>query len=442
MIRLNVIGKETGYLAGFSSCLQAIDSLLTQHQKELVLFSGKDSHHFWELEKKLKLSPACFLVVITPSEPHQFPAWITARNPLWIKPLTSRQRFQDRIRHHLGIQDPSQMAKRPVQMKPASSGFFTLEFDRVIEQIFANLALSYRCENVFWLSFSAFKDLNKGLANPAFLERLGDFLSYDIRFLFDSPQVRNQLEEISNACFEDLKSSMDWIYEIQALETQTRRDVLIPIVLEDHLVGVVILWNVIAENWITTVKSLTDSMPRWTSHLAFSYQYQTVVRESYVDHTTGQFNGRYLSMALDAEMDRSLRNKTPFCLLFVDVDRFKSVNDHHGHLVGSDVLKRLGERLTEYSPPNSKVFRYGGDEFVVLLPMTSADRGLEIGEKIRANIEKNPFQGYKANLNLTVSIGVAAFPENADNKRDLLHMADEAMYHGKYLSRNTVQKAG
>jgi diguanylate cyclase (GGDEF)-like protein len=123
----------------------------------------------------------------------------------------------------------------------------------------------------------------------------------------------------------------------------------------------------------------------------------------------------------------------------MDIDYFKTINDNFGHLVGSKLLVEIGQILIKSLRSIDIVARYGGDEFVVVLPQTPPSAAVQIAERIRRSVEKNVFlkrEGYS--LRLTASFGIASYPESAKSKEDLLRLADEAMYHVKYRTRNGV----
>ncbi|MBI5575007.1 MAG: GGDEF domain-containing protein [Deltaproteobacteria bacterium] len=162
----------------------------------------------------------------------------------------------------------------------------------------------------------------------------------------------------------------------------------------------------------------------------------------YIDDLTKLYNSRYLNVVLDRELKRSERYRNFFSVLFMDVDFFKRVNDAYGHLVGSRVLVEVGGVLRSCVRETDTVVRYGGDEFVVLLVETNADDALLVAERMRRMIEGKSFgQDFGLSLRLTISIGIAAFPEHASTKQHLLSMADQAMYRGKDSTRNVVYLA-
>jgi len=162
----------------------------------------------------------------------------------------------------------------------------------------------------------------------------------------------------------------------------------------------------------------------------------------YIDDLTKLYNGRYLNVVLDREMKRSERYRNFFCVLFMDIDFFKRVNDAHGHLVGSRVLVEVGAVLRACVRDSDTVVRYGGDEFVVLLVETNAGEAMFVAERMRRMIEAEPFvKEAGLEIRLTISIGISAFPEHATTKQALLNLADQAMYRGKESTRNVVYLA-
>ena len=162
----------------------------------------------------------------------------------------------------------------------------------------------------------------------------------------------------------------------------------------------------------------------------------------YRDDLTGLYNYRYLDVTLDAELRRVGRFSTSFCLLFIDLDNFKPVNDHHGHLAGGQVLRQVADVLRECLREVDSVFRYGGDEYLVLMVEASSQAGLLAAERIRKRIEAREFrvEGGKI-VRLTASIGVAASPEHATDKEAIIRIADQNMYRSKNGGKNRVSVA-
>jgi diguanylate cyclase (GGDEF)-like protein len=156
---------------------------------------------------------------------------------------------------------------------------------------------------------------------------------------------------------------------------------------------------------------------------------------AYLDDLTHLYNTRYLDVALA----RELSGGKPFSVLFMDLDRFKSVNDQHGHLSGSRLLVEVGRVLRSCVRDEDVVVRYGGDEYVVVLSGIDSGGGLKVAERIRRAIEDHRFLSREgARVRVTASIGLASFPEHADTKAEILDFADRAMYRGKKSTRNVV----
>jgi len=159
---------------------------------------------------------------------------------------------------------------------------------------------------------------------------------------------------------------------------------------------------------------------------------------AYLDDLTHLYNTRYLDIALD----RELSGGRPFTVLFMDLDRFKQVNDQHGHLSGSRLLVEVARVLRSCVREEDVLVRYGGDEYVLLLLGIDSGGGLKVAERIRRAIEDHRFMAReKTTIRVTVSIGLASYPEHATTKADILDLADRAMYRGKRTTRNVVYMA-
>ncbi len=160
---------------------------------------------------------------------------------------------------------------------------------------------------------------------------------------------------------------------------------------------------------------------------------------SYRDGLTGLYNRREFHRRLRIEVERSKRNGAPLALLMLDFDYFKSINDTYGHQAGDEVLRFVAGLITDEVRPADQVARYGGEEFAVILPSTSGLGALAMAERLRdlissREVSVGPGQGVK----LTVSIGVAAIPEDSETERTLVASADQALYAAKNTGRNQV----
>jgi diguanylate cyclase (GGDEF)-like protein len=150
---------------------------------------------------------------------------------------------------------------------------------------------------------------------------------------------------------------------------------------------------------------------------------------SLTDDLTGLHNIRFLREQMARELARSRRSEQPLSILMIDVDDLKYVNDRFGHRAGDKLLKRLGQAIGRVIRLSDIVVRYGGDEFVVLLPAATAEGAYEVAKRVAYSIAKlAPIHG---ELQATVSTGIALYPEDGVTQDELLHAADEAMFRAK-----------
>jgi len=169
--------------------------------------------------------------------------------------------------------------------------------------------------------------------------------------------------------------------------------------------------------------------------------FDSTERLTITDELTTLYNYRYLVQYLSTEVRRCLRYKKKVSLLFLDVDGFKKINDTYGHLVGSRALAEIGQVLRSMVRETDVVGRYGGDEFVIVLPETPLNGALVIAERIRKKIEDYEFAAQEQGVRLTVSLGVANLPKHTLTAEGLIKKADAAMYRAKGLSKNTIRVA-
>ena len=172
-----------------------------------------------------------------------------------------------------------------------------------------------------------------------------------------------------------------------------------------------------------------------------SFLYEEAVRLSLTDGMTGLWNRRNFDLRLESELSRAVRFSEPFAVVFVELDQMKAVNDRHGHQAGDTVLIELARRLTENVREVDLVARWGGDEFTLLLPKTGLAGALLLAEKIRAAVGTVPFRLETGSLDLSISVGVAAYPEHGSSSKELVASADAAMYRAKAAGRNRVEHA-
>ena len=158
------------------------------------------------------------------------------------------------------------------------------------------------------------------------------------------------------------------------------------------------------------------------------------------DDTTGLHNVRHLYDVLCRELQRQAKNKAPISLAFWDLDRFKLVNDVHGHMVGSELLAAVGRRLQKLCRKQDLSFRYGGDEFVILMPKTTAAQALELTKGTHAALMETPF-GMKSGLTIQVSasVGLSSSPADGTHMHEIIGTADARMYAVKRHGRGHIR---
>ena len=166
--------------------------------------------------------------------------------------------------------------------------------------------------------------------------------------------------------------------------------------------------------------------------------YERVENLAATDGLTGLFNRRYLEGALERELARADRSSSGLALLLLDIDHFKSFNDTYGHAMGDLVLKKVATTLQRCLRQADVLARFGGEEFVVLLPQVGARGAMESAERIRATLERSGIHPGGPRQRVTVSIGLAMFPDHADSSESLLRAADEALYRAKDAGRNRI----
>jgi two-component system cell cycle response regulator len=163
-------------------------------------------------------------------------------------------------------------------------------------------------------------------------------------------------------------------------------------------------------------------------------QHQTIL-----DDLTTAFNRRHLDAYLEEELERDRRYGRTFSILFFDLDHLKEVNDRHGHLAGSRVLREVARLIQTKLRKSDRIFRYGGDEFVVTLPETGAEGALRVAHRLRRTLRSHRFLAAEGmTVILTASFGVATFPHDGSSQDELIRVADQAMYRVKAKSRDGV----
>lgn len=184
--------------------------------------------------------------------------------------------------------------------------------------------------------------------------------------------------------------------------------------------------------------ALTTLARMAATSISNAYLHDRVARMATTDGLTGLYNHRYFQERLSERIEEARRHPTRHSLVLVDIDHFKKVNDTYGHPVGDEVLKRLAILLKESVRTIDLAARYGGEEFVLLLANTDRKGALQLAERVRKEAKKLKFETDEAEFSITLSMGVATFPDDARTKESLIENADEALYYAKEHGRNKV----
>ena len=160
-----------------------------------------------------------------------------------------------------------------------------------------------------------------------------------------------------------------------------------------------------------------------------------------IDELTGLYNHRYFQEFLQKSIDNADKENQEVSLLFMDIDYFKNFNDINGHQAGDLLLKEISQIMKSCIRGSDVVARYGGEEFAAILPNTTENNAVKIGERIRSSIQNTYFKGQEnqPDKNITISIGVSSYPKKAISKHQLINTADDALYRAKSFNRNRVE---
>jgi len=222
-----------------------------------------------------------------------------------------------------------------------------------------------------------------------------------------------------------------------------RSAICIPLRSRDRTLGVIELLNY-------RVATLTDETMAFLRVLcdfaAIAIQNVRAVERiqelTITDDCTGLFNSRHLFSVVEGELERSRRFHLPFSLIFIDLDNFKRVNDQYGHLTGSRLLAEIARTIKHNVRGIDSAFRYGGDEFIVLLPQTGKDAELEVTQRLLHSLRETRYLLSEGlGLEMMASFGIASYPDDGNSIQGIIGAADEMMYLVKNSARGHIAVA-
>lgn len=246
--------------------------------------------------------------------------------------------------------------------------------------------------------------------------------------LTDVDSVSNRLSEAPQAYIVDGDSSQD---------TPVLPDAVVPLVYEDNLIGLLLVRSddmsrVWADNELLLLHTVADQLAVAVNH---AHLYAQSQQQALTDGLTGCYNRRSFEMQLERDLHLATRNHQPLSLIMLDLDNFKHINDQAGHEAGDLALRMLAENLHAELRAMDTAARFGGDEFVMILPQASTEGAMLVAERLRKRIEQTEVPGFGQ---VTGSFGVATFPTHASSRDTLVVAADRALYNSKEAGRNRV----
>ena len=227
--------------------------------------------------------------------------------------------------------------------------------------------------------------------------------------------------------------------DVSTGETAGRRTI-VPLALEKETLGTLTIYS--AKPLSASRKKIIENLAMGLLHpLRNALMYREAINASARDPLTGVNNRSSFRRVLDREVDLSRRHGAPLSLIMLDVDRFKAINDKHGHMVGDLALKSIAGCMVSCIRESDILFRYGGEEFCIALANTNLVGARKLAERIRRKLEILVVRTSRARLHVTASFGVAVLAEN-DDAAQLVEKADDSLYRAKALGRNRIATYG
>lgn len=227
---------------------------------------------------------------------------------------------------------------------------------------------------------------------------------------------------------------------IQLLNTE--EVACVPLKAKDKVKGIILADNLITKKPITKddIRMLTMLANQAGLAIENSQLYENTVIRSHTDSLSNLWNHGYFQYLLQLEVEKAKAIAAPLSLIALDIDDFKVYNDTLGHQAGDNILKELAQLLKNQSRKMDFVCRYGGEEFIIILPQTDKKEGFLIAERLRQDIEKYKFaqEEILPNKKLTVSLGLASLPQDASNPSELIAYSDKMLYLAKHKGKNTT----
>jgi len=256
-------------------------------------------------------------------------------------------------------------------------------------------------------------------------------LTRDVRRILDEKEIFNLFRERINAYIK--------VGDCQFLNKDTDLALyndytILPLTIEENVIGY-LLANGIAQKDKDKFHILSH---QFALGIKGAFLFKQIQGLTIIDTLTQIFNRRYFLERFKEEFQRSKKSKLCFSLLMVDIDHFKSYNDHYGHLVGDAIIRETVKAFKENIRQIDFMGRYGGEEIAIILVETDKVQAHSAAMRIRQAVESRLFSVYDEDLRATISIGISTFPEDAGEPSEIIDKADEALYQAKQSGRNRV----
>ncbi|MFK5883815.1 MAG: sensor domain-containing diguanylate cyclase [Candidatus Izemoplasma sp.] len=270
----------------------------------------------------------------------------------------------------------------------------------------------------------------------------GGYLEVTSSHLIKDPNSVIKLDIVKDAFETGKRTDFEFKYQIKVetglLDFFPKAILLEPISYKGEVLGVLLLASTRSYN-----PSVFKDLGVYTKGLSLGLHnaiiHEKLQKLAVLDPLTKVYNRRFGMQRLSEEYGRSIRTDNPFGIMMLDIDHFKNVNDTYGHLVGDYVLVNFAKIIKSSLREGDLLIRYGGEEFIVILPGANAKGTLEVAEKIRRTIQENVMKHNDQEIKITVSIGISSYPENEITSiDDLIEIADKGLYHAKDTGRNRV----
>lgn len=250
-------------------------------------------------------------------------------------------------------------------------------------------------------------------------------------------------EHQTPAIIENVAKDPRWTPKIDKVTNfKTKSIIAVPLISKGKVLGVIELINLINKKKKFTEENmiLFQAFADYAAIAIENAKYLQKIEELTIkDDVTGLYNSRYLHKVLEQEFKRAQRYGEHFSLIFIDLDYFKLVNDTYGHLIGSQLLKEVGTLITNTIRESDIATRYGGDEFVLILPETTKENAYRVAVRLRERINSTTFiSNNGVNIRITASFGIATYPTDTVSKDELITLSDQAMYRVKETTRDGI----